>query len=170
MRYCTALPFPVTPVSRLFSYCSQPARPSTPNSEKPLLYPVIEGAAHSPRRSRRQSCRPSAGGRNLNHMFQRCRRGPLGRGPLSLTATAILLREDRNRDSLLQFAKCGDWQLCRKTPFLRRGQSCPSPHFASVARFSEVSSLAARPSCAWSTPHATSLHPPCEKTFRLSPH
>src|SRR5947208_3508004 len=36
-------------------------------------------------------------------MIQRCRRGPLGRGPLSLTATAILLRENRNRDSLLQF-------------------------------------------------------------------
>src|SRR5258708_39503388 len=36
-------------------------------------------------------------------MIQRCRRGHLGRGPLSLTATAILLREDRNRDSPLQF-------------------------------------------------------------------
>src|SRR5882762_8187931 len=46
---------------------------------------------------------PTAGGRNLNHMIQRYRRGPLGRGPLSLTATAILLREDRNRDSPLQF-------------------------------------------------------------------
>jgi hypothetical protein len=87
----------------MFSYCFQPHRSSTPNSANPLLYPVIEGAAHSPRRSRRQSCRPTAGGRNLNHMSQRCRRGPLGRGPLSLTATAILLRENRNRDSLLQF-------------------------------------------------------------------
>jgi len=27
---------------------------------------------------------PTAGGRNLNHMGQRCRRGPLGRGPLSV--------------------------------------------------------------------------------------
>src|SRR6266851_6226056 len=53
---------------------------------------------------------PTAGGRNLNHMIQRCRRGPLGRGPLSLTATAILLREDRNRDSPLR----STWrtQLC----------------------------------------------------------
>src|SRR5262249_55737781 len=34
--------------------------------------------------------------------------GGLCRGPLSLTATAILLREDRNRDSPLQFERCID--------------------------------------------------------------
>ena len=93
----------VTPARRLFFYCFQPAGLRRPFLAKPLVYPETEGAAPSPRGSRRQSCRPTAGGRNLNHMTQRLRRGPLGRGPLSLTATAILLREDRNRDSLLQF-------------------------------------------------------------------
>src|SRR5258708_4634527 len=101
----------VTRGSQLFFYCFQPRPSSAPNSANPLLYPVIEGAAHSPRRSRRKSCRPTAGGRNLNHMIQRCRRGPLGRGPLSLTATAILLREDRNRDSPLQFERRNEKKL-----------------------------------------------------------
>src|SRR5712692_4552476 len=91
-----------------FPIVFSPLRSTAPNSAKPLVYPVIEGAAPSPRGSRRQSCRPTAGGRNLNHMTQRYRRGPLGRGPLSLTATAILLREDRNRDSPLQFERCND--------------------------------------------------------------
>src|SRR6185436_9359780 len=48
---------------------------------------------------------PTAGGRNLNHMTQRSRWGPVSRGPLSLTAAAILPRESRNRDSPLQFEK-----------------------------------------------------------------
>src|SRR5260221_3548621 len=83
-----------------FPIVFSPLRSTAPNSAKPLVYPVIEGAAPSPRGSRRQSCRPTAGGRNLNHMTQRYRRGgpappapPLIPHPHSLS----LCQEEDNR-------------------------------------------------------------------------
>src|SRR5262249_44189149 len=91
---------PLRSFSRLFS-ASRPPPPQSRRNRSCILKSKVlltrQDAADG------TDAGPTAGGRNLNHMGQRCRRGPLGRGPLSLAATAILLREDRNRDSLLQF-------------------------------------------------------------------